>query len=202
MSKAVESGRLYESKIFDKLNENTNGLLATENKENLAGCRSGPDIELFGKSGERIGVELKAGRNNPSWTQAVIIQKNGEWVVSPRSRLSQSNKMLMLEVLKKIEIKGVNECHVVKDNELISKLYRSRGCYYIQCEAGLFRTSESDPCGFEVPKFEPKCTKVRIRLKSHGKSRRSVTMSVFPLGVKKNRVSLESPSKFPMSIRN
>jgi hypothetical protein len=197
----VESGKKYEEEIHKNL-KGTIGLVSPSSKP--AGSGNGHDLRLAGEVDGK-GVELKHGRRNPAWGQAVIVKdKSGEWKVSQRTRLPPLIVSEFNRILNQLEIKhngkSGNENHVISETSPISNFYKYKGNGYIQWKGkGLFKTSENDPYGFGVPRFRPtKGTGVRIRSKSHGKGRRSVTAVLRPIGSpKKSNVTFDDLSTLP-----
>jgi hypothetical protein len=94
-------------------------------------------------------------------------------------------------------------------NDTIRKLYREKGCQYIQISDGygLYHLGE-DVCNFSVPVFDIE-QELRIRTKIHERKNKqgfcklSVTIAAKPKNIKslnKSPYSLDDENKLPVSL--
>jgi hypothetical protein len=101
-----------------------------------------------------------------------------------------------------------NDTYISCPNDTIKKLYREKGCYYIQIsEKGLYHLGE-DICNFNVPEFI--CEQhLRIRTKVHNTKNKygfcvlSVTVSCKPKNInnlQKSNYTLDNISQLPIQL--
>lgn len=98
-----------------------------------------------------------------------------------------------------------NDMYMDCPHDTIKRLYREKGCYYIQIsEKGLYHLGE-DICGFNVPEFI--CpqhirlrTKIHTRKNNKGFCNLSITISCKPVNIKEIIESPYSIDKLPEKL--
>ena len=108
----------------------------------------------------------------------------------------------------KKETNDYNDMYINCPNDTITKLYREKGCHYIQIsEKGLYHLG-NDVCGFDVPEFICE-QQLRIRTKIHttknsrGFCKLSVTIACQPKNIKNmvaSSYSLDNVEKLPLNL--
>ena len=165
--------------------------LCTLKDSELGGSGSGTDIHLNWKSERDIGCEAKHG-STPDWMQMSLKRAaDGRRVSSQRAKIPPECRTIFENIIGERTLYGgkvppfeernitQDEWVIIKkenpefadsyiscDTNTISRLYKAKGCLYIQIAGkGLFHTGE-DVCMFGVPYFE--CPQqIRIRTKVH-----------------------------------
>lgn len=206
----------------------------TQSASELGGCNSRNDIECdFGEKGN-VPIEIKK-MNTPDWMQCSLkydtITKC--WIGSEKNKIPNASKHIFENLLRTtsifngkippfisrkithdewLEIKNgtddYNDFYISCPDDTIKRLYREKGCRYIQIsEKGLFHLGD-DICGFGVPEFI--CNqKLRVRTKIHSRSdvsglcRLSVTVACQPINIKKmtpSKYSLDSIDRLPFQL--
>ena len=188
------SGLKYEQEVAESLrNSKLNGVPLS--CSDPAGSSAGNDLTLTIEGYEPIGIEVK--RPTPDWMQVRLSysESQGTWAVdpdAPRSKIPPQCREIFSQSLGEQELwdgkvpsflqqpvlyedwveekSGVFEDYYFDcSDSLISELYGTKGCPYIQvANKGLYSLQE-DPLALGVPSF--RCTqRVRIRVKVHGRT--------------------------------
>jgi hypothetical protein len=235
-SKCSKEGKKYEKIIYDivKNCELNNEKFNTQNENKLGGSSSYNDIEcnLFGIN--NIPIEIKK-MNTPDWMQCSL-KYNEElsiWNGSCKNKIPEKSKILFEELIKNInlfnnkippfmlrdithdewikikkETIDYNDAYINCPNDTIKKLYREKGCYYIQIsKKGLYHLG-CDICEFNVPEFicEQQLrirTKIHTRKNSKGFCKLSVTVACQPKNIKnltQSNYSLDTIEKLPKNL--
>jgi hypothetical protein len=240
-SKCSITGKLYENIIYDICNNikmvNTKyNKFCTQNPSDLAGSSNKNDILCNFIKGKDIPIEIKKCKT-PDWMQLSIVFKDGIWCSNGKNKIPDNAKTMIESIIKrniifnskiplflekdithdewkkiKKESNDFNDSYITCPEDTISKLYKSKGCYYIQISNfGLYHTGE-DICNFDVPFF--RCEQqLRIRTKIHssciksgkykGFMNASVTVAAQPKNInklEKSQFSLDDFLKIPKNL--
>ena len=231
-----KEGKKYEVKIYNIVKNCllNNNPFNTQNIDELGGCNCNNDIECNLYEKNDIPIEIKK-QNTPDWMQCSIkydelLQK---WLGSSKNKIPENSKKIFEEILSnnilfngkippfiernithqewikiKKETYDFNDVYIECSNDTIKKLYREKGCYYIQIsEKGLYHLG-NDICMFNVPEFI--CDQqIRIRTKIHSKKNKkgfcslSITVSCKPKNIKnliKSDYSLDDINMLPSKL--
>jgi len=230
------SGNKYEKDIHSilvlcKINENS---FNTQNEKELGGSSATNDIVCNYQSIGDIGVEVKI-HTTPDWMQCSIKYNKDllRWEGSEKGKIPLNSRVLFNELLNNTSLFGgllppflekkmtYNEWKDIKKNNplwkdhyitipdnTIQKMYRAKGCQYIQISNyGLYHLGE-DVCGFQVPEFLIE-QQLRIRIKIHstcdkeGFCHLSITAACQPKKIKtltKSPYSLDDQKKLPENL--
>lgn len=231
--KCSVNGKIYENIIYNIVKKcSINGKqFNTQTKEELAGSSNKIDIECNFRGNKNIGIEVKKSKT-PDWMQCSIKfdQQKNSWKVS-KGKISQNCLLIFTDLINNINIYNGDvppfmEKNITHDEWLsikmkttkwddnyidissntISKLYKSKGCTYIQISDGygLYHLGE-DICNFGVPLFNIE-QQLRIRTKIHSRKTAkgfcslSVTASCKPKNIKDlipSKYSLDDKNRLP-----
>jgi len=202
----------------------------------LGGCSAKNDVECQ-YNGASVGIELKT--EPVDCMQCVLKHTEANtWQVSDRKKIPVGSAKIFETLIPEggltlfngtvppfvekdilyndwVQFKKENghlrDSYLECPSDTINRLYREKGCYYIQLLGkGLYHTGE-DICQWGVPEFVCQ-QQLRIRIKVHGKENKkgyanlSVTLSCQPAkGWKKNMAkspySLDSVASLPPTLR-
>jgi hypothetical protein len=230
MENCSKNGKAYEYKIWEnciKLKTKYNEKFCKIEKNQLGGCSNRHDIVCYYNK-KPINIEIKK-HNSPDWSQMTLYPLKGKWRIKQNWRISRSSRLLFEKIInekkiynkipkfylknityeewKKLKFKNFNDIYYDCPSNFISKLYKNKGCHYIQItNFGLYHLGQ-DICHFNVPFFECN-TRLRIRVKIHnrryrGRMRASVVVSARPrfMGqMKKSDYSLDNIEKIPNNL--
>ena len=202
----------------------------TQKDEELAGSSSKNDIECNFIEEKNIGIEIKKS-NSPDWMQCCIINKNNKWKATEKGKIPIKCREIFNELINNIHLydgenppfmkKSItyeewinikketnkwNDKYISIPSDSISKLYKEKGCNYIQISNGygLYHLG-NDICNFGVPFFNIE-QQIRIRTKIHTRKNKkgfcnlSVTAACQPKDIKKlipSKYSLDNKDKLP-----
>lgn len=231
-----KEGKKYENIIYNIVTKCylNNNLFNTQIENELGGCNSHNDIEcnLFGI--KDIPIEIKKSKT-PDWMQCSINYDKElcNWFGSKKNKIPNKSKKIFEELINgKILFNGkippfvntnithndwinikkesvyFNDMYMDCPHDTIKRLYREKGCYYIQIsEKGLYHLGE-DICGFNVPEFI--CpqhirlrTKIHTRKNNKGFCNLSITISCKPVNIKEiieSPYSIDSIDKLPEKL--
>lgn len=231
-----KSGNLYEKEIYDIVKRCTfNGKpFNTQIEEELAGSSSRNDIECNFINVKDIGIEAKKF-NTPDWMQCSIKYNNdGTWSGVEKSKIPIKSREIFNNVINDINlydgeippffkkqitheewVQIKKKTHIWNDKyidipcDTISRLYKAKGCHYIQISDGygLYHLGD-DKCELRVPLFNIK-QQLRIRIKVHTRKNKkgfcnlSVTISCQPKQIKdlvSSQYSLDNKDKLPPTL--
>lgn len=232
-----KSGSEYEKRIHDIVTNTTiNGKRFNTQKQcQLGGSSSRIDMMCNYKKDNNIGIEIKKS-TTPDWCQCSItfdIERK-IWKASNKGTLLEQSRNIFNEILQEYELFGgdtppfmteqmtYTEWTEIKantnkwddeyldiPNDTISKLYKQKGCQYIQIsDYGLYHFG-NDICGFGVPEFNIE-QEMRIRMKIHKRTTKngfcilSVTASCKPKKIRKlnkSQYSLDSIDTLPTVLK-
>ncbi len=234
-SGCLSSGKKYELEVYNVVKKCTlnNNNFNTQKEDELGGCSSKNDIECI-MDNIVIPIEIKKSKT-PDWMQCSIKYdlESKKWLGSPKSKIPEKSKNIFEELISNsilfngkippfmlkdithkewIQIKkntiDYNDTYLECPNDTIKKLYREKGCFYIQIsDKGLYHLGD-DICNFDVPEFICE-QRLRIRTKIHatkntkGFCKLSVTISCQPKNIKnlpKSKYSLDSSLKLPINL--
>ena len=236
-SQCSVEGNKYEKKIHNIIKNCTiNDKQFNTQKENeLAGSSSKIDIECDFITKKDIGIEVKKC-NTPDWMQCSIKynEKDKKWEASKRGKNPIKCRKMFDNLINKkklyngeippfinknlthtewVEIKKTtkkwNDKYIDIPSDFIKKLYKAKGCHYIQISNGygLYHLG-IDKCKFKVPEFNIE-QQLRIRTKIHSKKNKngfcvlSVTIACQPKDItklNKSKYSLDNKDKLPPSL--
>ena len=165
--------------------------------------------------------------------QLSIIYKGNKWVSKGRNKIPNESVKIFENIIQDknifnnkippfvtqpikhkdwIEIKkssnDFKDCYYICPSDTISKLYRAKGCYYLQIsEKGLYHTGE-DICNFGVPYFTCRQhlrvrTKIHSRSNSKGYMSASITVAAKPIKIKElknSQYTLDNINKIPKEL--
>jgi hypothetical protein len=228
------SGNNYEKKIYNIVKNIYiyNKKFNTQNEKELGGSSIKNDIECNFIKENDIGIEIKK-YNTPDWMQCSIKynNKNKNWEASEKGKNSIKSREIFNNLINNINIydgeippfmeKSIthdewikikkstnkwNDIYIDIPSDIISKLYQSKGCNYIQISNGygLFHLG-NNPCDFDIPLFNIE-QQIRIRTKIHTKKNKngycklSVTIACQPKNIKNlipSKYSLDDINKLP-----
>jgi hypothetical protein len=227
------NGNNYEKKIHTVIkNVMFNNNKFNNQKENeLAGSTCGNDLECILEN-KIIGIEAKI-YNTPDWMQCSLKYTNGIWSGTKQGKIPEVSRNVFDNLLKTIVLfngkippfmnkkythnqwllikektNDWNDSYIDIPNDTIKKIYKAKGCYYIQIsEYGLYHLG-NDIYNFQVPEFII-AQEIRIRTKIHAKKDKngfcslSVTAACKPKNIKyliKSQYSLDDINKLPKSL--
>lgn len=234
MSNCSKNGNLYEVKIWNIIKNSflQKKRFNTQKLSELAGSSSKNDLVCI----ENIGIEVKK-YNTPDWMQCSLKYNKQEsiWQGSKRGKIPKNSTKLFNNLIKEavvfkgkippfisknitheewLKIKDItddwNDNYIDIPSNIISKMYKNKGCYYIQISNGfgLYHTG-NDIYNFDVPEF--KCEQeIRIRTKIHSKKNKkgfcslSVTAACKPKNInniEKSKYSLDNINKLPLNLK-
>ena len=190
------NGKKYELKVYNVLKKSTlNGnVFNTQNKNEMGGCSSKPDIQCNMNSIRDILIEIKKSKT-PDWMQCSLKydNMNKKWIGSSRNKIPEASKIVFEDLISSIalfnknippfmlknithkewikiknETSDFNDVYIDCPSDTIMKLYSKKDCSYIQIsEKGLYHLG-NDICDFKVPVFI--CDqRLRVRTKIHRK---------------------------------
>lgn len=226
--KAARSGEEYELKVFNvcKMLMFNNNKFCTINK--VGGFSDGHDLICMNNA-TKIPIEVKKSKT-PDWMQMSLMYINNCWQSKGSNKIPDIAVSIFNDILKgktifnnnipkfvnekithkewtKIKYPDFKDQYIPCKPDTIAKLYKSKGCYYIQVSGyGLYHTGE-DPCNFNVPYFE--CNQqIRIRTKIHAKNkngylRASIMAACQPINISKlpkSNYTLDSLDKLPVGL--
>lgn len=233
-SKPSIEGKKYELQIHNVL-KHTSFLgkpFHIQTEDHLGGCSNDNDI-ICQYNDTKIGIEAKKS-GTPDWMQCTIkynpIQK--KWFLdkgkipdqcknifntlltntvlfhdhTPPFLEKQMTHQEWLDVKRKTTV--FNDMYIDIPNDTISKLYKAKGCHYIQISNyGLYHLGH-DICNFGVPEFKLD-QQIRIRIKIHSRRNTkgfcdlSVTAACQPKQIKqlaKSKYSLDHMNTLPIGL--
>jgi len=231
------SGAIYEEKIATVCRQVKSPHMTAPFCTTMVGCSAGSgadiDVKLNWKEFCDIGIEAK--RPTPDWMQMKLTKDaNGNWIGVKNPKIPAAAQRLFEQIIgQRILYNGktppflerkishadwlafkaadsdFKDEYITCDENMISNLYRLKGCQYIQISGkGLYHTGD-DVCGFGVPYFS--CAqRIRIRIKVHSRSGAggfaslSITAAAQPVnlnGLAASPYSLDSLDKVPMIFR-
>lgn len=235
-SQCSVEGKKYEKVIYNIVKKCTlNKIKFNTQKENeLGGCNNKNDIECNYKGERNIPIEIKKSKS-PDWMQCSINydKKENRWIGSAKNKIPDKSKKIFENLLSNktifngkippfqeknithkewLEIKkncnDFDDIYISCSNDIIKKLYREKGCYYIQIsEKGLYHLGE-DICNFKVPEFLCE-QQLRIRTKIHTRENNkgfcnlSITLACQPKNIKnliESPFSLDDVKKLPKNL--
>ena len=229
-------GKLYESVVYNIVRncQLNNKWFNTQSEHELGGCNSNNDIEcnLFGI--KDLPIEIKK-MNTPDWMQCSLKYDNelNKWCGSSKNRIPEKSKKIFEDLIAdshlfngkvppfmlrnithtewidiKKETTDFKDTYIDCSNNVIQRLYKEKGCYYIQIsEKGLYHLG-NDICKFNVPEFECEQqlrvrTKIHTRNTSNGFCKLSVMISCKPKNIKKlekSNYSLDNKNRLPTNL--
>jgi len=204
----------------------------TQKEEELAGSSSKNDIECNYIGENDIGIEVKK-YTSPDWMQCSIKYNNETkgWEPTKKGKNPIECREIFNNLINNInlydgeippfmekpitheewvkiksEINKWDDKYIDIPSDIISRLYRAKGCNYIQISDGygLFQLG-NNKCNFDVPLFNIE-QQIRIRTKIHtiknkkGFCSLSVTVACQPKNIKKlipSKYSLDNKDKLP-----
>lgn len=232
------NGRAYEELVWNICTQvqlkGSNKPFCSINKCDLGGCSKKNDLECDYINSKDICIEIKKA-NTPDWMQLSIKPDEEDvWRSEGNNKIPYKSKKLFESIIKKNNIfngkippfferkltheewkkikkdtSDFNDIYIDCPPDTISRLYRYKGCQYIQIsEYGLYHLGE-DVCNFGVPLFE--CNQhLRVRTKIHttcikqginkGYISASVTVAAKPQNIKnlsKSNFTLDTLQKIP-----
>lgn len=227
------NGNNYEKKIHNVIKNVMfdNNKFTIQKEVDLAGSSCGNDLECI-LDNKIIGIEAKI-YNTPDWMQCSLKYNNGVWAGSKKGKIPEVSRNIFNNLLNNILIFNgkippfINKKYTYKQwvsikkktndwddnyidipNDTIKKMYKAKGCYYIQIsEYGLYHLGD-DIYKFNVPEFIID-QEIRIRTKIHTTSDKngfcslSVTAACKPKNIKqlkKSQYSLDNIKKLPKSL--
>lgn len=232
-SQCSVNGKNYEKMVYDivKTCYINHIPFNTQKVSELGGCSSKNDINCNLNGIEDIGIEVKK-YNAPDWMQCSIKYVDGEWIPS-KGRTANETCMIFYNLIKdknlydgeippfinneitheqwtnvKKETNKWNDIYIDIPSDTISKLYRIKGCDYIQISNYWLYHLGNDICGFYVPLFEVE-QQLRIRTKIHTRKNKkgfcklSVMVACQPKNIKNlkpSNYSLDSYEKLPGNL--
>lgn len=195
----------------------------TQKVSELGGSSASNDLVCNYNGIKNVGIEIKKG-NVPDWVQCSLKCHEGKWVPSSNGKIPHECRTLFQALLNDIVLfeGGVppfmdhdmtheewletkqnthqwNDLYSPIPEDTIAKMYKAKGCNYIQIkDYGMYHLgSDVNVCGFDVPYFSVK-QYIRIRTKVHSRKNKkgfaslSVTASCIPVTLKDLEPSLYS----------
>jgi len=235
-SRCSINGKKYELEVYNivkksKLNGNN---FNTQLEDELGGCTSKNDIECNMNSVRDVSIEIKKSKT-PDWMQCSLKYDNlnKKWIGSSRNKIPEASKRVFEDLVSTItlfngnippfmlkditheewiniknETTYYNDSYIDCPNDTIMKLYREKGCSYIQIsKKGLYHLG-SDICGFKVPVFICE-QRLRVRTKIHERKNKkgfcklSVTIACQPKNINNlvnSEYSLDNQIKLPNNL--
>ena len=233
-SKPALEGKKYELLIHNILKYTTyqNKLFHTQKESELGGCSSDNDI-MCKFNNTKFGIEAKKC-GTPDWMQCTIKFNSNQkkWYLD-KGKIPDQCKNIFNTFLSDIVLfhdhsppfierqmtheewlavksksSDFNDMYIDIPNDTISKLYKAKGCHYIQIsDYGLYRLGD-DICDFGVPEFRVD-QQIRIRIKVHSRKNTkgfcdlSVTAACQPKHIKhleKSNYSLDNVYQLPVGL--
>lgn len=231
------SGDNYEKKVHNicKNCNINNKQFNTQKETELGGSSNKNDIECNFNREKDIAIEIKKSKT-PDWVQCSIKynKKSNKWELSKNGKIPIKCRELFYSYINNINLydgdippfmkKPItyeewikikkktnkwNDKYISIASDCISKLYKEKGCSYIQISDGygLYHL-EKDICNFDVPLFDIE-QQIRIRTKIHTKKNKkgycvlSITAACQPKNIKKlepSKYSLDNKNKLPQNI--
>lgn len=229
------SGKKYELEVYNIVQKcKLHGItFNTQLEDELGGCSSKNDIECNMNSQDRrdISIEIKKS-TTPDWMQCSLKYDtiNNKWIGTSKNKIPEASKKVFEDLISTItlfngnippfmikditheewikikdETTDYNDSYIDCPNDTIMKLYREKGCSYIQIsDKGLYHLG-SDICDFNVPMFICE-QRLRVRTKIHqrkntkGFCKLSVTIACQPKNIHNlvnSQYSLDSITKLP-----
>jgi hypothetical protein len=230
-------GKRYEDSVHQVVNKcqtESGRLFNTQSKDELGGCSMRNDLECNFAQPRDTPIEVKK-KNSPDWMQVTLVfdKESKKWKTNPKCKINQEARNIFESIIQKYNIFGGQEPSFLKSNitheqwvqlktssntfsdeylecpdDTIARLYRSKGCKYVQIsEKGLYHVGD-DIHQFGVPMLICKQV-IRIRTKVHSRVNRngfchlSVTASCRPENVRdlpNSRFSLDDRNSLPGRI--
>jgi hypothetical protein len=230
------SGNNYEKRIYNIIKKTMidGKPFNTMKDTDLGGSTSANDIECNFNGNKNIGIEIKKAKT-PDWMQCSIKYDTTKkiWQGTDKSKIPGPSRDIFNKLLSSIKLydgdippfmsqpithkdwvelkdktKKWDDVYFDVPNSTIKKLYREKGCYYIQIsDYGLYHLGE-DICEFNVPEFTLE-QMIRVRTKIHAKKNSkgfcslSVVASCMPKNIselKKSDFSLDRMDKLPKKL--
>ena len=187
-------GREYELKIHDIVKRcEINGIdFNTQTPSKLGGTGPANDIECNLQQEGDIAIEIKKCKT-PDWMQCSLIYSKTlqKWIVNPKGKIPIKSKDLFEELISGIKLFNGNippciehkmtheewviaksktndfsDIYIDCPSDTILRLYKEKGCSYIQIsDKGLYHLGD-DICDFGVPMFICE-QRLRVRVKIH-----------------------------------
>ncbi len=234
-SESSRNGKKYELCVYNTIkNCRINGKeFNTQKEDELGGCSSKNDIECNLNSEKDVPIEIKKMKS-PDWMQCSIKydSESKMWKGSSKNKIPESAKNIFEELISSItlfnnkippfminnithnewvkikkETTDFNDVYIDCPDDTIKRLYKEKGCKYIQIsEKGLYHLGD-DICNFGVPEFI--CPQhIRVRTKIHSKQNSkgfcilSVTIACQPKNSKydKSNFSLDNKLLLPSNL--
>ncbi len=230
------NGNNYEKQIYNILSKCyiDDRKFNTQKQNELGGSSSKNDLICNYKKENDIGIEVKKC-NTPDWMQCSIKYdfENKCWKGSENSKIPLKSKKLFNKFINNINIydgkippfmkkkithkewlsikQNTNQWDDVYfdvPNDTINKLYKHKGCQYIQIsDYGLYYL-DNDICNFNVPIFVVDQqlrvrTKIHCRKNKQGYCNLSVIVACQPKNIKllpKSPYSLDSVDNLPLNL--
>lgn len=230
-------GILYEKIIFNitkkcKL-DGKDIFFNTQEEKELGGSGADNDIICNFEKEKDIPIEIKK-KKTPDWMQCCLKYIDNKWTSTIYSKIPEKSRDIFNQLIQDINLyngevppfigKKITHMEWVKikvetgkfkdfykdiPNDTIKKIYREKGCYYIQVsDKGLYHLGQ-DICNFGVPEFI--CDQeIRIRTKIHkrkdnnGFCHLSVMAACKPKDINKIKpspFSLDKIEKLPKNLK-
>ena len=232
------SGKKYELAVYNIVKRTKlNGIeFNTQVETELGGCSSKNDIECNMKEAmaRDISIEIKKSKT-PDWMQCCLKYDDTDkkWIGSKRNKIPEASKTVFEDLIStltlfngkippfmlknitheewvkiKRETTDFNDVYIDCPSDTIMKLYRKKGCSYIQIsDKGLYHLGD-DICDFKVPAFV--CDQqLRVRTKIHKRKNKngfcdlSVTVACQPKNINNlvsSEYSLDNRTKLPTNL--
>jgi hypothetical protein len=229
-------GKEYETRVHDivKACKFKGNDFNTQHVSELGGCSSANDLECNMLSEKDVSIEIKKCKT-PDWMQCSLQYDFGlqRWIGSSKNKIPDESKKIFEESLlgielfngklppfmmykmsysEWVEIKRTNkdfaDAYFDCPDDTISRLYKEKGCSYIQVSnKGLYHLGD-DICEFKVPKFQCK-QQFRVRTKVHSTKTKhnfcsiSVVIACQPKNIKQlgcSSYSLDDIEKLPKQL--
>ena len=209
----------------------------TQQENELGGCGADNDIICSYINSESqqiipIPIEIKK-RKTPDWMQCSLKYCSNKWIGSSKNKIPEKSKLIFEEILSNtilfngnippfmekditheewIHIKkntfDFNDIYIDCPDDTIKRLYREKGCVYIQIsDKGLYHLGD-DICQFNVPEFI--CpqqlrirTKIHTRKNTKGFCKLSVIIACQPKNINNiiaSNYSLDNVLKLPPNL--
>lgn len=230
-------GILYEKVIFNitrkcKL-DGKDIFFNTQDEKELGGSGADNDIICNYQKEKDIPIEIKK-KKTPDWMQCCLKYIDNKWTSTIYSKIPENSRDIFNQLIQDINlyngevppfikqkithdewVKIKQETGKFKDfykdipNDTIKKIYKEKGCHYIQVsDKGLYHLGE-DICNFGVPEFI--CDQeIRIRTKIHKRKDKngfchlSVMAACKPKNINKVKASpfsLDKIEKLPKNLK-
>ena len=233
-----EYGKKYELSVYHIVKhcklEGHDTNFNTQIEENLGGCSATNDMECTMDRENDIPIEIKK-MQTPDWMQCSLQYDDitKKWIGKSKHKIPEASKRIFEELISnhilfhgkippfmthditheewkklKSESDDFHDMYIDCPEDTIQKLYKEKGCVYIQIsEKGLYHLGD-DKCHFAVPEFVCE-QQLRIRTKIHttkdkkGYCKLSVTIACQPKHIKnvtKSPYSLDDKDKLPRNL--